>query len=174
MRTSRIFTVALFAAAGSAWAQPVQYLDLRTPRVALNARVTDRDLTSPDLQVGFSDGSLRGRAFGRPLNLTLDAARIRGIYGSGPVDLRMTQEEGALRAKGTFGGQLTDFQVTPQTFKGDVGRCSYQLKASEEGRYQGWRSCLAGLENPVSLSIPPAIGGDDARLVATLALILSR
>ena len=173
MRTSHIFTAALLAAS-TALAQPVQYLDLRTPRVALNARVTATDLTSPDLQIGFSDDALRGRAFGRPLNLTLDTARVRGIYGSGPVDLRLTQEDGALRAKGTFGGQLTDFQVTQQTFKGDVGRCSYQLQASAEGRYQGWRSCLAGLENPVSLSIPPTIGNDNARLVATLALILSR
>ncbi|ATB44867.1 hypothetical protein [Corallococcus macrosporus] len=173
MRTSHIFTAALLAAS-AAWAEPVQYLDLRTPRVALNARVTGQDVSSPDLQLGFSDEALRGRAFGLPLNLSFDAARIRGIYGSGPVDLRLTQEQGALRAKGTFGGQLTDFQVTPQTLKGDVGRCSYELKASEDGRYQGWRSCLAGLENPVSLSIPPALGNDDARLVATLALILSR
>jgi len=173
MRTSHLFTAALLSAS-AALAQPAQYLNLRTPRIALNARVTDRDLTSPDLQLGFGNDSLRGRAFGNPVNLTLDAARVRGIYGSGPVDLRMTQEEGGLRAKGTFGGQLTDFEVTPQTFKGDVGRCSYQLNASAEGRYQGWRSCLAGLENPVSLSIPPAIGHDDARLVATLALVLSR
>jgi len=174
MRTSYIFTVALLTAGAAVAQPPVQYLDLRTPRVALNARVTDRDISSPDLQLGFGGDALRGRAFGRPINVTLDDARIRGIYGSGPVDLKMTQEEGALRAKGTFGGQLTDFRVTPQTFTGDVGRCSYQLTASEEGRYQGWRSCLAGLENPVSLSIPPAIGNDDARLVATLALILSR
>ncbi|MFP2912877.1 hypothetical protein ACLESD_49305 [Pyxidicoccus sp. 3LFB2] len=174
MKTSSLLMFGLLAGAPALAQQPTQYLDLRTPAAALTARVTENGLSSPQLQLGLGEDALRGRAFGLPVNITLDDHRIGGIYGRGPVSLKVTEQGDTLEARGTFGGQLTNFKVSPKALTGTVGRCSYQLAASQEDRYQGWRSCGYGLETPVTLSIPPAIAGDDEQLVATLSIVLAQ
>jgi hypothetical protein len=173
MKTSSLLMLGLLAGA-PALAQPTQYLDLRTPVTALTARVTESGLSSPQLQLGITDDALRGRAFGRTVNVTLKDDRIGGIYGAGPVNLKVTENGDTLEARGTFGGQITNFKVSPKELSGTVGRCSYELKASQEDRYQGWRSCGYGLENPVSLSIPPGLADDDEQLMATLSIVLAQ
>ena len=165
----------LLAGAPALAAEPAQYLDLRTPNASLTARVTGSGLSSPDLQLGFTEDALRGRAFGRPVNVTLGDDRIGGIYRGGPVDIRLTETGDTLEARGSFGGQLTNIKLNPQGLTGTVGRCSYQLKAAPQAdRYQGSRSCGYGVENPVTLSIPPAIAESDEQLVATLSIVLGQ
>lgn len=165
----------LLASAPALAEAPTQYLDLRTPATALTARVTRDGLSSPELQLGITEKEVRGRAYGEPIELSLKEGHVGGVYRGGPVDLRLKEEGTTLEARGSFGGQLTNFQVSPQGLTGTVGRCSYQLKASKEkDRYQGTRSCGAGIENPVFLSIPPAIAENDAKLVATLSIVLAQ
>jgi hypothetical protein len=173
MKTSTLLALGLLAG-GTALAEPVQYLDLRTPAASLTARVSEDGLSSPQLQLGLSDDAIRGRAFGLPVNITLGEGKVGGIYGRGPVNLSLKEEDGALEARGTFGGNLTHFKVSPKALTGTVGRCSYELTAAEGDRYRGYRSCGYGLENPVVLSIPPSVASDDARLAATLAIVLAQ
>ncbi|MFP2931569.1 hypothetical protein ACLESO_41570 [Pyxidicoccus sp. 3LG] len=173
MKTSRLLALGLLAGS-PALAQTAQYLDLRTPAASITARVTDDNIDGPDLQLGFDDDSVRGRAYGRPVNLTLKDDRVGGIYGSAPVDLKLKEEDDVLEARGTFGGQLTDFKVSPKGLTGTVGRCSYQLTTVKGDRYQGSRSCGRGVENPVTLSIPPELADDDEELAATLSLVLAQ
>ncbi|NMO19756.1 hypothetical protein HPC49_18890 [Pyxidicoccus fallax] len=45
---------------------------------------------------------------------------------------------------------------------------------ARQDRYQGWRSCGQGLENPVTLSIPPDLADDDEALVAALSIVLAQ
>jgi hypothetical protein len=173
MKTSALLAMGLLAG-GSALAQPVQYLDLRTPAASLTARVSEDGLSSPQLQLGLSDDAIRGRAFGLPVNITLDDKKVGGIYGRGTVNLELKEEGDTLEARGTFGGNLTNFKVSPKALTGTVGRCSYQLTAAEGDRYRGQRSCGYGLENPVVLSIPPSLAESDARLAASLAIVLAQ
>ncbi len=173
MKTSRLIALTLLAG-GTALAQPGQYLDLRTPASSLTARASEDGLTSPQLQLGLTDDAVRGRAFGLPVNISLGDKKVGGIYGRGPVDLTLKEENDTLEARGTFGGNLTHFKVSPKALTGTVGRCSYQLTATEGARYQGYRSCGRGLETPVSLSIPPAIASDDERLIAALSIVLAQ
>jgi hypothetical protein len=175
MKTSRLLLLGLLAGTPALAGSPTQYLDLRTPATALTARVTHEGLSSPELQLGLTEDTLRGRAFGGTVNVTLKEDHVGGIYRGGPVDLKLKEEGNALEARGSFGGQLTNFKVSPQAITGTVGRCSYQLKAAQEqDRYQGTRSCGFGIENPVTLSIPPAIAANDSRLVATLSIVLAQ
>ncbi|QSQ20942.1 hypothetical protein JY651_37845 [Pyxidicoccus parkwayensis] len=175
MKTSHLLLLGLLTGAPALADTPTQYLDLRTPAVALTARVTKEGLSSPELQLGLTENALRGRAFGQPIDVTLKEDHVGGIYRGGPVNLKLTEEGDTLQAKGSFGGQITNFKVSPESITGTVGRCSYQLKAAaEKDRYQGTRSCGFGIENPVNLSIPPAIAADDARLVATLSIVLAQ
>lgn len=175
MKTPVLITLGVLAGGAALAQQPAEYIDLRTPGIMLTARITEDGLSSPDLQLGLDDEGLRGRAFGRPVNLSFQDGRVGGIYGGGPVDLRVKEDGDTLQARGTFGGKLTNFRISPKGLTGDVGRCSYQLSATQQqDRYQGWRSCGYGLENPVTLSIPPSIAGDDERLMAVLAVVLAQ
>ena len=174
MKTSALVTLGLLAGSTALAQQPTQYLDLRTPANALTVRVTDDGLSSPQFQLGVDDAGLRGRAFGLPVNISLGEGKIGGIYGRGPVNLKVKEEGDTLEARGTFGGQLTNFKIGPKALTGTVGRCSYQLTASQGDRYQGYRSCGYGLETPVILSIPPAVADSDERLMAVLSVVLAQ
>lgn len=174
MKTSALVALGLLAGSTAVAQQPTQYLALRTPANALTVRITDDGLSSPQFQLGVDDEGLRGRAFGLPVNISLGDGKIGGIYGRGPVNLNVKQEGDTLEARGMFGGQLTHFKIGPKGLSGNVGRCSYQLTASREDRYQGWRSCGQGLETPVILSIPPAVAASDERLMAVLSVVLAQ
>ena len=174
MKPPTLVILGLLAGSTALAQQPTQYLGLRTPANDFTVRVTEDGLSSPQFQLGLDEEGLRGRAFGYPVNISLEDGQVGGIYGAGPVNLKVKKEGDALEARGTFGGQLTNFKVGPQGLTGTVGRCSYQLKASQGDRYQGWRSCGYGLETPVILSIPPAVADGNERLLAVLSVVLSQ
>jgi hypothetical protein len=155
--------------------QTPQYLDLRTPGSAVTARVTPQGITSPELQLDVSPTTLRGRAFGRPVDLTLkqDQNSITGMYGMSPVNLRLKNNGVAIQANGMFAGQLSNLKLSKEELSGTVGRCSYQLKAKDQ-QYEGSRSCGFGLENPVSVSIPPALAQSNEQVIAALSVLLAQ
>lgn len=177
MRPSRFLALGLLASAPVLAANsPDQYLDLRTQDRAVSLRVTEDHLSGPQLQLSFDDDAVRGQAFGRPVNLQVEDDTIRGSYGQGPVDLKVTEEGDMLEAGGTFGGQLSNFRVSPDQIAGTVGRCSYELVTKSKSRdlYTGWRTCGGKLDNAVTLSIPPALADEDEQLVTALSIVLAQ
>ncbi|WP_141324680.1 hypothetical protein [Myxococcus sp. AB025B] len=177
MKPSRFLALGLLASAPVLAANsPDQYLDLRTRERAVSLRVTEDNLSGPQLQLYFGDDAVRGRAFGRPVNLQVEDDTVKGIYGQGPVDLKVTEDGDMLEAVGTFGGQLSNFRVSPDQIAGNIGRCSYELvtKSKSKDLYTGWRTCGGRLDNAVTLSIPPALAEDDAGLVTALSIVLAQ
>lgn len=181
---TRTLLLASLLAAGLASAQPSaqppqdsgpQYLYLRTPANAVTARVTPQGITSPEFQVNLSPNAVRGRAFGRPVDLSLntDKNEITGIFGQGPVNLRLKDEGTYIEADGMFGGQISNLRLSNEELTGTVGRCSYQLRV-EGKQYQGSRSCGSGVESPVVVTIPPALTQSNEQLIAALALLLAQ
>ncbi|MBU8895781.1 hypothetical protein DRW03_20830 [Corallococcus sp. H22C18031201] len=184
MKTSTLLVASLLLGAAPALAKDhpksddaaqSQYLTLRTPRQDITAKVTPTDISSPQFQLGMDSNSMRGRAYGRTVDLSLNQEKgeVTGSFGQSPVNLKVTENANTLEAKGFFAGQPSNLKISPDTLTGTVGRCSYQLK-QQDALYQGSRSCGRGVENPVSVSIPPLIADSSARAVAALSVLLSK
>lgn len=150
-----------------------QDIFLRTPGEAISATLTGDSVASPDLQFYRGPDAVRGRAFGRPVNLNIKGDEVSGTVGDGPTRLQLnSQPGGGLEAVGMFGGNLSRFKVTPKEISGTVGACSYQLQFTGT-RYEGSRACHGRIESPVFLELPATLAeGGDAQAVATLGLIL--
>ncbi|NTX10047.1 hypothetical protein HUA74_28010 [Myxococcus sp. CA051A] len=177
MKTPRLLAFGLLAC-GSALAAPAapSSLNLKTQDRSVTVGVTDDNLSGPDIQLSFDDDAdaVRGQAFGRPVNLTLENDTIRGTYGQGPVNVKVTDTNDTLDAVGTFGGKLTNFQVSPQQITGTVGACSYELLITRPHRYEGARTCGTKLDRSVSLTIPPSLADEDEELVTALSILLAQ
>lgn len=176
MKTPRLLALGLLAC-GPALAAPAadSSLKLQTKDRSVTVRVADDQLSGPDLQLSFKeDDTVRGQAFGRPVNLTVKDDTIRGTYGQGPVNLNVTDKEDTLDATGTFGGQLTSFQVSPQQITGTVGACTYELLITRHDRYEGYRTCGGKLDKKVSLTIPSSLADEDEELVTALSILLAQ
>ena len=149
------------------------YLYLRTPQNAYTVQVEGNSLTSADLQLSYSNGDLRGRAFGRVVFLHLGEESVGGTVGSQLARLRLTDKDGTTHVQGNFLGTLVDLDLSAQGLNGTVGRCGYDLKATPEGTYEGSRSCGGIPQRPVSLSLPAQLTQQGTPLtVATLAMVL--
>jgi hypothetical protein len=173
-RIGRSLGAASLLALGVAEAQgPDQYLYLRTPGAALTARVTEESVVAPDLQLARDNKTLRGRAYGRTVFLGLNGHEVGGTVGSELTRLRFENKGNVLEAQGSFGGNPARLTLSDTELSGTVGSCSYDLKATEDGGYQGSRSCGGVPERPVILAIPPTLSRQGpAMTLATLALIL--
>jgi hypothetical protein len=173
-RIGRALGTAALLTLGTAGAQGQdQYLTLRTPQAAITARVTGDSVVSPDIQVTSDGKNLRGRAFDQVVFLSLDEDRVSGTVGSQLARLNLENENGVTEARGTFAGNLTNLRISEEGLTGTVGRCGYDLKATEDGGYQGSRSCGGVPQRPVVLDIPPALAQQGpAMTLATLALLL--
>ncbi|MCP3098365.1 hypothetical protein LZ198_05660 [Myxococcus sp. K15C18031901] len=173
MKTSRLFALGLLAST-TALAAPKSALRLQTSNNDVSVQVTDQSLSGSDMQLKLANDTLRGQAFGRPVDLTLKNDTVRGQYGGKPVDLKVTDREEILEAEGTFGGQLTSFQVGPQQVTGTVGLCNYQLLITRHDRYEGWRTCGEKLDRSVSLYVPARLADENDELAAALSLLLAQ
>jgi len=160
---------------GVALAEEPGYLRLQTPGSSITARVTERDITGPDLQLSHSADAMRGRAYGRVVSLQIEDELIGGLLGSLPVRMKLEKaEDGGLKARGTFAGVSTNLEIGREELKGRVGNCSYELKAKEQ-RYEGWRSCGGTPEFPVFVEIPPSLARSGApTTMAAVALLLAQ
>jgi len=150
-------------------------LHLRTPTSSVTARVTESDITGPDLQLSHAPDAMRGRAYGRTVSLQIKDDLIGGLIGDQPVRLRLEKDEdGELEAKGTFAGTYMNLELDREELKGRVGNCAYELEAREQ-RYEGWRSCGGPPEYPVFLEIPPSLArSGNATTLAAIALLLAQ
>jgi hypothetical protein len=175
MRTLRHIGLALglaLGALGAARAQGEAYLYLRTPDGASSLRVTEDSLLGPDIQVTRDGDSLRGRAYGEVVFLNLGEDELGGSVGERLSRLSFEREGNTLKARGTFGGDLTRLEISPEALSGTVGPCSYDLEASEAG-YTGARSCGGPPERPVVLAVPPELANQGpAMTLAALALLM--
>lgn len=160
---------------GVALAQESGNLYLRTPGASVTARVTRSDITGPDLQLSHAPDAMRGRAYGRTVNLRIQDDLIGGLIGTLPVRMTLEkQPDGELKAKGTFAGTSMKLELNHEALKGRVGNCAYELEAKEQ-RYEGWRSCGGPPEYPVFLEIPPSLTrSGDATTLAAVALLLAQ
>jgi hypothetical protein len=167
---------AALLAGGVAFAQESGNLHLRTPTSSVTARVAERDITGPDIQLSFAPDSMRGRAYGRAVNLQISDGLIGGLVGDQPVRLRLERDEdGELEARGTFAGTSMNLELDREELKGRVGNCAYELEATKEQRYEGWRSCGGPPEYPVFLEIPPSLArSGNATTLAAVALLLAQ
>ncbi|WP_342378164.1 hypothetical protein NVS55_02350 [Myxococcus stipitatus] len=176
MKTSLLTALGLLVG-GSALAAPPssnQDLTLKTRDRSLSMRVTDDNLSSSDVQLAFKHDTVRGNAFGRPVDLTEKDDVLQGTYGQKPVNLKVTDHEDTIVAVGTFGGQVSNFQVSPQQVTGTVGACSYQLLITRHDRYEGWRTCGDRKDDKVSLFIPSSIADEETQLATALSLLLAQ
>ncbi len=175
-RIGRVLGLAALLSLGSAAAQgDAQYLFLRTPSDAITARVTGSSVTSPEVQLTRDGKNLRGRALGRVVFLGLNGNEVGGTVGSQLARLNIEHEGDVTEARGNFAGNLTTLSISPESLTGTVGACSYDLKATENGDYQGSRSCGGPPQRPVVVSIPPSLTEQGPEMtLATLALLLGR
>lgn len=160
--------------------EPAQSLTLLTPRNAITARVTRKDITSADIQLTHDGSQLRGRMFGRVVFLELGKDEVAGTVGSQHTRLTLQEREGLVEARGNFLGTLLNLRMGPQTLTASVGPCGYELKAMSEGtaeegtKYQGTRSCGGIPQRPVFLTLPPRLTEQGpAMTLTTVALLLT-
>ncbi len=174
MRIGRaLAAAAALLSAGTVGAQGDQYLYLRTPGNALTARTGAESVVGPNLQLVRDGRTLRGNAFGQVVFIGLNGEELGGTVGSELTRLSFEQQGETLEARGTFYGRVARLSLSPQALSGTVGLCSYDLKATGDGGYQGARSCGGRPERPVLLAIPPALAEQGpAMTLATLGLIL--
>jgi hypothetical protein len=150
-----------------------EYLTLRTPQRAITLQVAGDNLTSPDIQLTRDHDNLRGRALGRVVFLQLKPAEVGGTVGNSLTRLLITEKGNVTTVRGNFAGGLSDFQLSPQSLEGKVGPCSYDLKATADGSYEGSRSCGGPPQLPVVLDIPPSLAQQgSAMTLATVTLVL--
>jgi hypothetical protein len=138
--------------------------------------VNDTGVTGPRVQlsryVEASDHAIRGTAFRSPVDIQVTAEGVKGVYGGGIFDIKITLAGDALEVHGTVSGQPTAFQLGPHGLLGHVGRCMYQLQRVGN-EFSGTRGCGAGV-GTATMSFPAAFGKwSIAEMAATLSILLS-
>ena len=150
---------------------------------ATSARLSQGELTGPQVSVALSRDALRGRAYGAVLDLSLSADRVTGLLGGQQVGLQLERlQPQGFRAQGPLAGTLSNFTFTPEALDGQVGPCSYSLRRvsrTEAGIplvYQGQRNCAGTRLAPTTLTLPPffATTGEEPAQAALLGLMLPR
>jgi hypothetical protein len=141
----------------------------------IEARVGARDIVGPEVNVARyhepEGGAMRGKAFGLPVNLAIDAGRVTGLVGGQPVDVTVTREGRALRVDGIVRGSPSSFRIDPLAAKGRLGSCSYEL-ARDRDVYTGRRACGGG-SAWVRLRVPDTLAcWQDAERAAAFAVVL--
>ena len=90
-----------------------------------------------DVQLSRDGQNLRGRAYGKTVSLSLQDNEVGGTVGSQLARLNLETKGDVTEAQGNFAGSLTRLHLGPEAPTGTVGRCSYDLKATKNGDYQG-------------------------------------
>lgn len=154
-----------------------EYFSMRTEEGVAEARVTRDEISGPELQLTRYDDSLRGRAFGRTVELYWREDMVRGsVSGSGsslPVDLIVEQEEDLIEIRGLYNGRQGTLTLKPGILEGTMGACTYGLR-SDGGAYFGQATC-GGVPIQTVLSLPPMIATlQPVEIAAYLAVFLGR
>jgi hypothetical protein len=151
-------------------------LSLRTDRGAVVLRVSEAEITGPDVslaRVREDEGSaLRGKAFGQVVSLSAGGGQVTGLVGTRPVSLTVERIHGALHLEGVIGGEPARFAIGPHAARGRVGRRDYDLAFAGE-RYEGRRATSGGTERAL-LALPPSLASwSDEERAAVLAILLA-
>jgi hypothetical protein len=153
---------------------PVRGFALRTDGgAAVIATVGEVDVVGGDVSLErFRDErAVRGRAFGRAVNVEASPGRVIGLADGKPLDLAVERSDGALVVQGVVRGEPARFRLDERAAEGRLGRCAYELARGEHA-YEGRRSC-GGRTEHVWLRVPANLARwSDAERAAVLALLL--
>ncbi|NBD09843.1 MULTISPECIES: hypothetical protein [Corallococcus] len=145
----------LVAVGGAVAASDQDQLSFRIARQQFNLRMTPDNVTGQEFQVSRTPGELRGRVADATVALKLEDQKVKGNIGPSVVNLDVTKEGDALKAKGGFGGRPASLTLSPEELTVYVRDCTYRLKAKEPGRtYEGPRSCDRSLTPPTQVTLP--------------------
>ncbi len=74
-------------------------------------QITESAVVSPNIQLSREGDTLRGWAYGEPVELRVEGNVIKGSRGTMPVELHVVREGDAVVARGMYGGRLTDLAM---------------------------------------------------------------
>jgi hypothetical protein len=139
--------------------------------------IENDNVTGPEVSVTryttAADHSIRGTAFGSPIDVAISDKKASGILGTGPLDIITEHREGKVHITGLVGGSTSDFEVNMKVLKGKIGQCLYDLNWTGKS-YEGTRGCGSSAE-PVSVSVPTTLGKwSDAELGVTLGMLMGK
>lgn len=142
----------------------------------VNATVGGEGVLGPEVNLGLyaeDEGqALRGVMFRRPVNLNVSRGGAEGLWGTEPVQVRVTRQEKKLRVEGLVRGRMTDVWVGPEALTGSIGSCGYDVE--RRGRvYEGTYSC-GGRVQQVMVAVPETFARwSDAGFGAALVMLLA-
>jgi len=140
----------------------------------VQARLTEEGLFGPDVSIRRVENGYRGTSLDRVVDLDLrQPDKVAGIYGSGPVSLTWAPDDGGLRIRGLFGGQISNLLISDKKIAGTLGDCTYQMEG-EGHLYRGFQRCRSITQRDSVLEVPSIL--DTQALnerVAVLSLVLA-
>jgi hypothetical protein len=153
-------TAAGAAPAGAAPADAGGHFILRAPGAhVVEVLIDNGNITGPNVQVSRyrtpDDHSLRGTAFGSPVDVAITDRKATGIYGTGPLEITTEHRDGKVHFSGLVAGGMTDFEVNMKILKGRIGQCVYNLAWNGKA-YEGTRGCGSNAE-PVTVYVPTTL-----------------
>jgi hypothetical protein len=157
---------------------PEESFILRAGDTVTETRISGHELAGPDVQLSYTPEGIRGRAFGRLVDLQWSSKRVEGFYGGDRVDLTITPEPGSngVVVRGLYGSNLGEIAIRPTGVEGTIGICTYQLKATApgSGSFEGRRSCRS-LPEQAAMEVPQSLyRRSSGEVVALLAVLLGR
>jgi hypothetical protein len=148
------------APVGAAPGDEAGHFILRAPGAhVVEVLIDNGNITGPNVQVSryrtAADHSLRGTAFGSPVDVAITDRKATGIYGTGPLELATEHRDGKVHISGLVAGGMTDFEVNMKILKGRIGQCVYDLAWNGKA-YEGTRGCGSNAE-PVTVYVPTTL-----------------
>jgi len=133
----------------------------------------DNGLYGPNVAVQRSQAGYRGSLMNRVVDLSWSRTGVNGMVDSAPTSLRWTEEGDGYRIRGLYGGSISNLRVTSDAIEGNIGGCSYQLRAAGAG-YRGRAMCLGGFDQDAELALPADLGArSEGEQVALISLLLT-
>lgn len=125
-------------------------------------------ITGPTGQLKLENGELSGVLGGRSLQVRIEGDQAEGFGPSGPVQIAITREGGALRVDGLWNGGPVHLKLGPEGLRASVIRrgspvtasqqsCAYTLdRVGPRGAVEGTSIC-AGMPQETRLEIDPRV-----------------
>lgn len=127
------------------------YFTKKVPGNTVQARLDGDRLYGADVEVKKDAGTYRGHSGAGVVDLratpSAEGTKIDGDGGSGRTEFYVTEAaDGGISAKGLINGTVSHFDLTPSSFTGTVGNCTYDLRFTEQSRpyYEGNSRCVGG------------------------------
>jgi len=136
---------------------PEQRFSMTGSGFQTTALITKDGAQGPQIDVGrYDEGkTIRGKASGQVVDLTVSGTRAQGIWGPGPLTLDVAEEADQLKMNGLVAGRPTSWTASAERIEGTIGRCAYDLRRTGES-YAGSRSCAGGISS-VNVQFPSTI-----------------